>query len=155
MMSEQNVHARWDQEEFTLRAAALIIRDERLLVVHNERLNCFYTVGGGVHPMEETAAAAEREMWEETGLSLRAQRLAFVQERFYAHDGRAHHEVVFFYRMEGDASAVTDGRQTDRSDERLCWLPVERLEEYPLLPPCLAALMKEDAPEIRHIISRE
>lgn len=154
-MKEQNVHARWEQEEFTLRAAALIIRRGHLLVVKNERLNCFYTVGGGVHPMEETAVAAQREVLEETGLSLRAEHLSFVQERFYAHDGRVHHELVFFYRMEGDASAISDGQQTDRCDERLCWLPIERLEEYPLLPPCLAVLMKEDAAEIRHIISRE
>lgn len=154
-MGETNVRIHGEEAEFTLRAAALIVHEQHLLVVYNTRLNCYYTVGGGVRPMEDTACAAQREVLEETGVPLRAQRLAYVQERFYEHGGRAHHEVVFFYRMEGDVGAVKEGRATDRSDERLCWLPVEHLGEYSLLPTFLAEEMKAECGEIRHILSRE
>ena len=34
---------------FSLRSAALVIHDNRLLVAQNDKFDCFYIVGGGIH----------------------------------------------------------------------------------------------------------
>ena len=66
---------------FSLRAACLILRDDRLLLVHNDRLQCWYTVGGRIRQGETSAEAARRECLEETGCLLEPEGPVFVQER--------------------------------------------------------------------------
>ena len=41
-----------DNENFSLRAAALIIHDNKLLLAKSDNYECYYTVGGGIHQNE-------------------------------------------------------------------------------------------------------
>lgn len=84
---------------FSLRAAALIIHDDQLLVIKHDDFDCFYTIGGGVNVNETSVDAVIREVREETGYLLSVDRLAYIQERFYKSSNTHHHEVVFFYLM--------------------------------------------------------
>ena len=52
-------------EYFSLRSAALVIFDNRLLVAKNDKFDCFYIVGGGIHENESSAKAVVRELYEE------------------------------------------------------------------------------------------
>ena len=52
---------------FSLRSAALVIHDNRLLVAQNDKFECFYTVGGTIHEDEPSSEAVVRELYEETG----------------------------------------------------------------------------------------
>ena len=102
---------------FTLRAAALIIRDGSILLARDDAHDCFYTVGGGIRQNESSAEAARRECREETGCALEVERLLFVQERFYSLGNTPQHEVTFFYLMKDDAVPLRSGAAADQPGE--------------------------------------
>ena len=146
----QSVDAR-----FSLRAAALILQNNQLLVIQNDTARCCYTIGGGVRIGETTEEAVLRECREETGLDWQIERLVFVQERFYRADDTLHHELVFFYLMKPPAVPIPSGQNTDQTDERLCWLPLDKLEDAPLVPVFLKEAMRKFPLTITHIIAYE
>lgn len=63
---------------FSLRTAALILHDNRLLAIKHDRYDCFYTIGGGIRVNETSADAVVREAFEETGYPFLVERLAFI-----------------------------------------------------------------------------
>lgn len=140
---------------FTLRAAALILRDGCVLLAKNDRYDCFYTIGGGVCQNESSAEAVLRECREETGCSFEIDRLAFVQERFYTADQVPHHEVTFFYLMKDGGFAFENGMPTDQSGEHLYWIPVEKMENRRVVPAFLCTALKNLPIGTVHILSRE
>lgn len=53
-------------------AAAWLLHDEKVLLVHHKKLNIWLAPGGHVEDKELPHQAAEREFWEETGVRVRA-----------------------------------------------------------------------------------
>jgi len=154
-MEDRDIALRVEGVKFTLRAAALIFDNDRLLMVKDREHDSCYTVGGRVRAGESSADAAAREALEETGCRFEAERLLFVQERFFRYRGNEHHEVAFYYLMRGNAAGIAEGRNTDRMNERLCWLAPEDLGRTRLVPEFLMESLRvlPDAPV--HIITRE
>ena len=61
----------------------LVERDGRILMVHSVipgRYDFWVAPGGGVQSLESLAEAACRETWEETGLTVSAGRVAYIEE---------------------------------------------------------------------------
>jgi 8-oxo-dGTP pyrophosphatase MutT (NUDIX family) len=112
-------------------------------------------VGGRIRQGESSAEAARRECLEETGCPLEPERLVFVQERFYHAGGSEHHEVVFFYLMQGDTSSFAPGAGTDQAEESLCWVPLSALPYKNLYPSFLKTALQALPQEMRQIITRE
>ena len=79
------------------RASALIIRENKLLFAKNVNHPCYYLVGGGIEENETSEEAVIREIFEETGLKLKVDKLVMIQERFCKVENRKHHEIAFFY----------------------------------------------------------
>ncbi len=63
-----------------MRAQVVLLRDGHILMVRHSHADRAYWVlpGGAVEPDEDVAAAAVREVLEETGLSISLERLLFV-----------------------------------------------------------------------------
>ena len=69
--------------EHRISAGALVVREDRVLLVRHHRpgrYDFWAPPGGGVEGDEELAAAAEREAFEEAGVRVRANRLAYIDE---------------------------------------------------------------------------
>ena len=140
---------------FSLRSAALVIYDNQLLVAQNDNFDCFYIVGGGIHENESSAKAVVRELYEETGYRFEIDRLIFIQERFFEVGNIRHHEVVFFYLMKEADIKLQNGITTDHLNEKLYWIPIEKLKNINLVPAFLKTVVKNIPNEITHIVSYE
>ncbi len=141
--------------DFSLRAAALIINNNQLLVIKHDNFDCFYTIGGGVSINETSADAVIREVCEETGYLLSVNRLVYIQERFYSINNTHHHEVAFFYLMKSTDVRIENGTCTDHQEEKLYWLPIDELQNTNLVPEFLRTALTNIPEEIVHIISKE
>ncbi|ADL50228.1 NUDIX hydrolase [Clostridium cellulovorans] len=140
----------------TVRAAALIIKDNNFLAAKSPDYDCYYTVGGGVQINETSEEAIIREIYEETGYRLEIDKLAFVQERFYEVDKHRYHEIVFFYLMiDSDDVNISDSSFTDLPKETLHWLPLDDLNKINLVPEFLKNKSFNNISNVEHIISKE
>lgn len=140
---------------FSLRAAALIIRQNKLLLAKSDSYDCYYTVGGGIQQNETSDNAVIRECYEETGCHFEIDRLVFVQERFFSLDNILHHEVVFFYLMKETNYELYDGINTDQKDEHLFWVPIEEVGNINLVPAFLKTAVKKLPDGVTRIVSQE
>lgn len=140
---------------FTLRAAALIIQDDQILLAKSDAHDCFYTVGGEIKQNEASDKAILRECYEETGHHFEIDRLVFVQERFYILANLPHHEVTFFYLMKKNDFEIYSGVNTDQNNEHLYWIPMEKLESTNIAPEFLRKALNDLPARLIHIISYE
>ena len=151
----QDMHIGTASCHFTLRSAALIIKDGCLLAVKHDNYDCYYTIGGGVEINESTADAVLREIYEETGVRANIDRLVYVQERFYETCNKKHHEITFFYLIESANFFLSNGACTDHTTEHMYWLPIQELTKYPLVPEFLHTALCDIPQTLQHVISRE
>lgn len=156
-MEEQNLSFSTPQGNFTYRVAALIIKDDKLLMAKHQEHPCYYTVGGRVMINETSEEAVTREVFEEISVKLKIERLAFVQERFKEISGQKHHEIVFFYLMQDTSKInIADNSFTDQgAKETLHWLPIEDLDKNTIAPENLKDMLlsMDNKPNIQHIVS--
>ncbi len=156
-MKEHNIQIETTEGDFSFRAVALIIQNNRLLVAKHIDHDCYYTVGGRVKLNEMTVKAVVREAFEETGHIFDIDRLLYVQERFTQFSNKNHHEVSFFYLMKEDVNVdIPEGSFTDQPEkESLHWLSIDRLSEVNLVPEFLKTSLRKIDEGVRHIIVEE
>lgn len=153
-----------DQGRFNVRAAGVCIEDGHLLAQRFEWSETWVLPGGRIEFGEDSAAALTREMREELPIAgdVSIERLLWFTELFFtpAVDD-SFHELAFYYLIAlphghalGDKSAATHG-QDGGSRFQLRWLPLERLDSYPIVPYFLrtALLALPSTPE--HLICYE
>ena len=124
---------------FNLRVGAIILQNEKVLMVTNDRDPYYYSVGGRVKLHETLEDAIIREVFEETDVAFEIGRLVWIYENFFtitggANDGKRYHELSFFYLMKPKSEAtITSGSYTnDGAKEQLEWLSLNRLNDYEL-----------------------
>ena len=113
-------------------AKALVIQDGRMLAIRIQDWDgVFYILpGGGQRAGELLPDAAEREVAEETGLSVKAREAVFVIE---GAQGEPSHrvDVVFSCDYVGTAG---EALHPDRNQTGFEWLPIDTLNRAPLYP---------------------
>ncbi|WP_017415474.1 NUDIX hydrolase [Clostridium tunisiense] len=156
-MEEENIVFKNPQGCFTYRVAAIIIKDNCLLMAKYEDYSCYYTVGGKVRMNETSEEAIIREVYEETGIEFQIDKLCFIQERFFQVKGQAHHEVTFYYLMKDTSDIDLSYRKfTDQgTKESLHWLSVESLAEANIIPEFFKTKLLMNIDSIEHIVSKE
>ena len=143
---------------FRYRAAALIIENDCLLFVGNEKENYYYSVGGGVHMGETAKDAVIREVYEETGVNYEIDRLAIIHENFFnQHSGGLKglncHEICFYFLMKSKGSQKLKNKMTQDSKEELYWLPINKLDKYNTFPKFFKDYFHKNHSEVVHIIT--
>lgn len=130
---------RTEYGKFNFRVGAVIIKDNKVLVVKNENAPYYYSVGGRVKFGESCEQAVMREVKEELGITLEILRPAFFHESFFDEvvTGEHYHEVCMYYLMKPplDISKIRCFSVTDNgSKESLEWLPIQELDNYCVFP---------------------
>ena len=131
-----------DNKKFNYRVCAMIISDNRILAMHDERSPYFYLPGGRV-AMEETAEQAViREVQEELEITPKIIRPVWLNQAFFTEDvdNLRYHELCIYFLMDvsetdlmnnGDTFTKTEGNHIHVFE----WLEFSRLKDeyfYPL-----------------------
>lgn len=148
-----------DSRRFRLRAAAVIIEKEAVLFAKNDAATYYYTIGGGVQLGEPMEEAVQREVLEETGIPYEVERLIFVHENFFKRDEETIidcHEITFYFLMKSRGTQKLNSHSTTEGiPERMCWLPIDKLDKYDVYPKFFIDKLKKLSPYPEHIITRE
>ncbi|MBP5159622.1 MAG: NUDIX domain-containing protein [Lachnospiraceae bacterium] len=71
-----------DDGLINLRVGAIILKNGKILMVGNDRVEYLYSVGGRIKFGETSEEAVVREVFEETGDKMEVDRLGFIHEEF-------------------------------------------------------------------------
>jgi ADP-ribose pyrophosphatase YjhB (NUDIX family) len=128
-----------------VRVGVVIVRDGRILLVNHRRMGRSYWVlpGGGLVQGESLMACAAREVREETGLGIVADRLLYLAEAF-PRDGSRHTLDVILLGHLADEMGVPQA-MAGWAIEQPEFVPLDDLPGLPLLPPITAEILGEAA----------
>ncbi len=148
-----------DDNWFRYRAAAIIVENDHVLFVGNDKEDYLYSVGGGVHMNETAEEAVLREVYEETGVQYEIDRLAVIHENFFSDFNFPHcHEISFYFLMKpkgtmpqlkGESVSNSGGR------EYLRWIPINVLHKYKAFPTFMQEYLQTMPEGVMHIVSHE
>jgi ADP-ribose pyrophosphatase YjhB (NUDIX family) len=121
-----------DKDPVNLRCSALFLRNNDVLLCRRtEEENTWVLPGGTPRNGEGTAAAVRREVAEETGLEVAAERVAFVLETTSWDAG--HHLIeIVFVGSERDGNALPEQREPGLAP---AFIPLDDLDGIGLRPP--------------------
>ena len=154
------------KNEFLVRACAILIHGDRVLMQEGDdgRGGKQYAMPGGHLEFGETLALCmSREVYEETGLNVEADKLVYVHENFYHLKGVETHEIGFYFLVDLSSEFPTPDAQgyvpSRESHIRMRLLPLARLRDFPVMPPFLQEYLAQDArelfaPHTRHLIEQ-
>jgi ADP-ribose pyrophosphatase YjhB (NUDIX family) len=137
---------------FNLRAAAVIIHDQKVLLCTVDGLGYWFLPGGRVRIGEPAQRALLRELAEELGHRFPAGRLALVVENIYR-DGSPQHEVGLYYRLgwpPGVADSDLDGGT--EPGHRFRWAAITELNSVGFEPAGLVPELQKLGDDVRHVL---
>ena len=152
-----------NSKRFRLRAAAIIIENGCVLFATNDVEKYYYSIGGGVEIGETAEEAVLREVYEETGICYEIDRLAFIEENFFARNdgamkGLACHEITFFFLMKPRGTQEINSHSMTFNEtivEKMCWLPIAELSKYEAYPKFFEDKLQNMKPYPEHIITKQ
>lgn len=146
---------------FRYRAAAIIVEEDCVLFATNELEDYFYSIGGGVHMGETAEDAVLREVYEETGVHYKIDRLAVIHENFFNENsgtlkGLNCHEICLYFLMKPRNTKILHSNSyTFGVREQMCWIPIKDLQKYKAFPSFLKDYLGKEHHGIEHIVSDE
>lgn len=153
-----------NDEWFRFRVCAIIMHVGKVLMATSNKIGFYYAVGGGVEHNESTEDAVKREVFEETGVHMEIDRLAFINENFFlglefAFGKKLHcHELAFYYLMKYDPSMPINLENVvteDGSIEHLEWIDLEDYPNVEAYPKFFAKELHNLDPGVKHLVTRE
>lgn len=125
-------------QKFNYRVCAMIISENKILAMRDERSPYFYLPGGRVGMGETAEQAVVREVQEELGVTPKIARPLWLNQAFFTEDvdSLRYHELCIYFLMDisdtnllekGNIFTLTEGKHIHTFE----WLEFERLKnEY-------------------------
>jgi 8-oxo-dGTP pyrophosphatase MutT (NUDIX family) len=146
---------------FTVRAAGVCVRDAHVLLQTEAQLDFWVLPGGRCELGEPTAHTVQREMWEEAGLEVTVGDLLWVMENFFAFEGKAFHEIAFYYQMTLPETVPPPQVQPEftgaEGDKPLTfrWFPLAEVESLRLFPTFFRHALRELPTSPVHVVHHD
>ncbi len=127
-----------ESSTFNYRVCAMILHENKILAMHDQRSPYYYLPGGRVQVGETAEKAVIREVQEELHITAGIHRPLWLNQAFFTEDvsGQRYHELCIYFLMDisetellsrGDRFSCREGSKVHRFE----WLPFDRLEnEY-------------------------
>ena len=142
---------------FRYRTGGILVHEGKMLFVKSACGGYCYMIGGAVALWETSQECVVREVYEESGIRARPERLAVVCENFFrGRDGSIRgkdcHTLEFYYVLSADT--VGDCRTENDEGEELVWVPVEEVKTLFVKPSFIAERIDEilSGDSVMHVI---
>ena len=139
-----------DVEDYKLnvRAASIIIHDNKVLVHRNTNKEHYALPGGRVSIGENSEKTIKREILEETGKNIEVTGYISTIENFFEMEDSKYHEIMFIHRAEfvnDDDKKIVDTIKNVEGKEYLQyeWLDLNKIDTYPIKPLAVKEILKE------------
>lgn len=140
-----------DIEDYKLnvRAAGVIIHNNKVLTHRNVNSDHYALVGGRVQLGEDSATTVKREMQEELGKEIETIGYISTIENFFEMKGSKYHEILFVHRVEFKEEKDRKIEYTLKNVEgkdylQYEWLELDEIDRYPLCPKEIKEILKEN-----------
>jgi ADP-ribose pyrophosphatase YjhB (NUDIX family) len=146
--------------KFQVRAAAIFIWQDSVLLHRFEEDGFWALPGGRVEPGEDAVKTVVREMREELGEDVICGPLTYLVENFFEYRGKQNHEIGFYFQASFAAgSRLLDATQSHtgvEGNQRLefKWFQLTSLGEVDLHPSFLRQSLSEPTPHFKHIVQQ-
>lgn len=137
-----DISLKHENQKFNYRVCAVIISENKILAMHDERSPYFYLPGGRVTMGETAEHAVLREVWEELGIVPKIVRPLWLNQGFYTEDvdKLRYHELCIYFLMDVSETKLSENgdkfaRMEDNQTHIFEWLEFDRLKDeyfYPL-----------------------
>ena len=139
-----------------VRAAGVIIHNNKILAHRNINSNHYALVGGRVQIGEDSETTVKREIEEELGKEVKITGYISTIENFFEMKGSKYHEILFVHRAEfvdeNDQKIDYILKNVEGKDYlQYEWLDLDKIDEYPILPNVTKEILKEDKFPIHRI----
>ena len=156
----QDLTVKLDDGILNIRVGAIIMKDDSFLMVENDSFDHLYSVGGRIKFGETAQEAVKWEVFEETGVAMETDRLAFIHENFFPGDslvkrGKIVHEISMFFYMKvpADFEPKCNSFSEDGVKERLVWIKPDCPRKY--YPEFFKTELATPSKEIKHFITKD
>ncbi len=129
------------QEKFNYRVCAVILSDNKILAMHDERSPYFFLPGGRVRMGETAEHAVVREVEEELNVTPKIVRPLWLNQSFFKEDldRLQYHELCIYFLMDVSDTGLLEKGERFTLRERhhvnsFEWLPFECLRDAYFYP---------------------
>lgn len=134
--------------KLNVRAAAIIIHNNKLLVHKNTNKSHYALVGGRVKIGEDSKTAIQREIKEETGKDVEVLKCIAVIENFFEIKDSKYHEILFIHQVEfvneeDKRIEYTLENAEGKEYQKYVWLDIDKIEKYNILPVSIKKIIKD------------
>ena len=138
-----------DDYRLNVRAAALIIHNNKLLVHKNINEDFYAVLGGRIQIGENSQETLKREILEEMGKEIEIKGYAATIENFFTLNGKDNHEYMFVYNAEfkdeNDKKILETIDNIEGNDYlHYEWLDLDKIDSYNLLPSIMKDALKSN-----------
>lgn len=130
-----------ENQKFNYRVCAVILSDNQILAMHDERSPYYYLPGGRVTMGETAEQAVIREVREELNVTAKIVRPLWLNQAFFTEDvdKLRYHELCLYFLMDISDTGLSASSKMFTLKERTHthtfeWLPFDRLQDEYFYP---------------------
>jgi len=132
-----------------IRAAGVIIHNNKILVHRNINHDHYALIGGRVMAGENSVDTIKRELYEEFGKEVEVEGCISVVENFFPMKGKRYHEIMFIHKVEfvNEQDTLIDYTLDNIEGKdylKYMWLDLDKINEYNILPKVTKEILKGD-----------
>ena len=133
--------------KLNIRAAAIIIHNNKVLTHRNVNSDHYALTGGRVQIGEDSATTVKREIMEEMGKEIEITGYISTIENFFELKGQKYHEIMFVHKAEFVDEQDKKLEETiknieGREELQYQWLDIDKIDDYNVVPKEIKGILK-------------